>query len=191
MSPTRGPLEQSSLFDLELGGGASVEDEVAGEAASVEPVDPSEADTLAHSQPREEVSEPEIDREATPSRLALLYAGAVDGAVHGAVVLVLLVGLRFLGIVVGGRELPALVLLLAIFSLFYHVIPLAFWGRTLGLEVAGLRVTSDGGELTLSQATRRWLASCLVVLLCGLPWLLLPTGRSFADRLSRTAAELF
>lgn len=81
-----------------------------------------------------------------------------------------------------------LAVFVAVFSFLYTVIPLAFWGRTLGMTRVGL-VASGGdepqGALTFGQTALRWSGGLLTVALLGLPSLLaLLGGRSLTDRLS-------
>ena len=74
-----------------------------------------------------------------------------------------------------------MVFLLA-FSFLYSVLPLAFWGRTPGMSLAGLRKSAkDGGPLTFRQAILTWFGSVLTVALAGLPLLLAVGGRSLGD----------
>ena len=78
-------------------------------------------------------------------------------------------------------------LLLLVFSLFYTVVPLAFWGKTPGMAAVGLACQAgDDLPLTFAEALRRWLGELVTVLLLGLPSLLAlgATRRSLADRWS-------
>jgi uncharacterized RDD family membrane protein YckC len=80
---------------------------------------------------------------------------------------------------------PAGVLFLLTFSFLYSVLPLAFWGRTPGMTLAGLRTSSgDGRPLSFRQAVLNWLGSVLTVALAGLPLLLALGGRSLSDLIS-------
>lgn len=115
-------------------------------------------------------------------------AGGLDLALHAALALALAVGSRLLGAPLEGIEMLGLAAFLAVFSFLYTVIPLAFWGRTLGMMRAGL-VASGGdgaqGALTFGQTALRWTGGLLTVALLGLPSLLaLLGGRSLTDRLS-------
>lgn len=115
-------------------------------------------------------------------------AGGLDLALHAALALALAVGSRLLGAPLEGIEMLGLAVFLAVFSFLYTVIPLAFWGRTLGMMRAGL-VASGGdgaqGSLTFGQTALRWTGGLLTVALLGLPSLLaLLGGRSLTDRLS-------
>lgn len=115
-----------------------------------------------------------------------LQAGFADLSLHAAVGLVALFGAELLGAKPDATDLPAVALFLAAFSLFYTVVPLAFWGATPGMAWAGLVCRGDGGlSLSFGQTFRHWLASVLTLALAGLPLLLALGGRrSLADRLS-------
>ncbi|MBZ0110985.1 MAG: RDD family protein [Thermoanaerobaculia bacterium] len=176
MTRSRGPLEQSSLFDLELDSAETVDETSEAE----EWVDAAEADTLSTSAAIEEAVGP-----FRASGVSLLYAACVDGTVNLAVLLVAVVGLRLLQVPVGLGALPGLALMILVFSFFYFVIPLAFWGNTLGMRLAGLISRGDEGQaLSLGQAFSRWLGALITVACATLPLLLLVTERSLADRLS-------
>jgi len=119
-------------------------------------------------------------------------AGAADLLVHVAVAVLALAGCRALGVAPAMRDWPAFALFLLSFSFLYTVVPLAFWGHTLGMTWASLKAESTGGEpLSFDQTARRWLGALLTLGAAGLPLLLALTGRSLADRLSgsRTLAS--
>lgn len=79
-----------------------------------------------------------------------------------------------------------------LWSCAFTAIPLAFFRRTAGMAVVGLRASSlDRSPLSFGQAFRRWLGGLLTVLLAGLPGLLATRGRSLADRLSGSRTLLF
>ena len=61
-----------------------------------------------------------------------LMAGAADLLVHAAAVVAALAGARAMGVEPATRDLPALAFFLLAFSFLYTVLPLAFWGQTLG-----------------------------------------------------------
>jgi uncharacterized RDD family membrane protein YckC len=114
-----------------------------------------------------------------------LAAGAADLLVHLAVAVLALAGCRYLGVVPALRDWPALAVFLLSFSFLYTVVPLAFWGRTLGMTWAGLTAESTEGEpLSFDQTARRWLGALLTLATLGLALLLALTGRSLSDRLS-------
>jgi uncharacterized RDD family membrane protein YckC len=119
-------------------------------------------------------------------------AGAADLLAHVAVAVLALAGCRALGVIPAVADWPAFGSFLLSFSFLYTVVPLAFWGHTLGMTWAGLTAESTGGEpLSFDQTVRRWLGALLTLATAGLPLLLALTGRSLADRLSgsRTLAD--
>ena len=112
-------------------------------------------------------------------------AGAADLLVHLAVAVLALAGCRYLGVFPVLRDWPAGAVFLLSFSFLYTVVPLAFWGHTLGMTWAGLTTESAAGEpLSFDQTARRWLGALLTLVTLGLPLLLALGGRSLADRLS-------
>jgi len=119
------------------------------------------------------------------SRIA---AGAADLLVHAAVAVVLLVGTRRLGVLPTVEDWPALAVFLVAFSFLYMVVPLAFWGHTLGMAWAGLVARNRNGEpLTFDQTARRWLGGVLTLSLLGLPLLFTGARRSLTDVISGSA----
>lgn len=139
----------------------------------------------------------DLDTTAPPAPLALddaatlppgprLLAGSLDLAFHLVVAGAAVVGAAWLGVSPRATQTPGFVVLLLVVSLFYTVLPLAFWGRTPGMAAAGLACRGEDGQpLAFAEAGRRWLGGLLTVLLLGLPaLLLLGRGRSLADRLS-------
>lgn len=127
------------------------------------------------------------EAEATPraglgSRLA---AGMADLLVHAAVLMILLIGTRLLGVRAALSDAPAFGVFLLTFSFLYTIVPLAFWGHTLGMAWTGLVAQNrDGEPLTFDQTARRWLGAVLTLAAAGLPLLLALGGRSLADLLS-------
>jgi uncharacterized RDD family membrane protein YckC len=114
-----------------------------------------------------------------------LAAGAADLLVHVAVAVLALAGCRYLGVILALRDWPALGVFLLSFSFLYTVVPLAFWGHTLGMTWAGLTSESlDGEPLSFDQTARRWLGTLVTLATLGLALLLALTGRSLSDRLS-------
>ena len=81
------------------------------------------------------------------------------------------------------------------FSFFALVPPLLFFGKTVGLALAGLRVREGAGGrgLTVSEAVRRWLGTLATAAALGVPLLFNRRDsllRTPADRLSgRTLAK--
>ncbi len=119
-------------------------------------------------------------------------AGLADLAIHLGVAVALLFGARLLGVRAGLGDWPALVVFLLVFSFLYHVLPLAFWGRTPGMAWAGLTArTGEGESLTFSQTARRWLGALVTLSAFGLPALLaFAGGRSLTDRVSGSETHL-
>jgi uncharacterized RDD family membrane protein YckC len=147
---------------------------------------PEPEDLLEDPENPEEIEEPgETAGTGAGSRIA---AGAADLLVHAAVAVLLLVGTRLMGVHPTLADWPALGVFLLAFSFLYIVVPLAFWGHTLGMAWAGLVARSrDGEPLTFDQTARRWLGGLLTLGLAGLPFALTGSGRSLTDRLSGSA----
>jgi uncharacterized RDD family membrane protein YckC len=116
-------------------------------------------------------------------------AGLADLMVHAAVLVVALVGCRSLGVRPElARDWPALGVFLLSFSFLYVVLPLAFWGQTLGMAWAGLTSRNrDGEPLTFNQTARRWLGGLLSTAILGLPLLITGSRRSLTDLVSGSA----
>jgi uncharacterized RDD family membrane protein YckC len=155
-------------------------------APAPEEVEESEAEK-GEEEDDEEDARDEKDRGGTGagSRIA---AGAADLLVHAAVAVTLLVGTRMMGVRPGVQDWPALGVFLLAFSFLYMVVPLAFWGQSLGMAWAGLVARNrDGEPLTFEQTARRWLGGLLTLGLAGLPFALTGAGRSLTDRLSGSA----
>jgi uncharacterized RDD family membrane protein YckC len=132
---------------------------------------------------KEIAENPETSRRAgIGSRLA---AGLADLLVHAAIVALALAGSRFLGATPTLAEWPPLAIFLLAFSFLYTILPLAFWGQTLGMTWAGLLSRNrDGEPLTFDQTARRWLGGLLTTATLGLPLLLAGRGRTLTDLLS-------
>ena len=112
-------------------------------------------------------------------------AGIADLGVCVAVAVVLFVALLAQGVQPELSDWPAGVLFLLTFSFLYAVLPLAFWGRTPGMALSGVRSSGrDGRPLTFRQAVLTWLGAVLTVALAGLPLLLALGGRSLSDLIS-------
>ncbi len=126
--------------------------------------------------------------EPSPARFGDHFrAGFADLLLLVAVGLVALLGCELLGVRARAEVLPGLVLFLFAYSFLMTIIPLAFWGRTLGMSWAGVEArTPDGLLPSFGQVLRRWLAGLLTLALLGLPLLVALSGRSVADRLSGT-----
>lgn len=120
-----------------------------------------------------------------PSGRERWIAGAADLVVHAAVLVVALIGVRALGIHPALAHAAPFALFLASFSFLYTVIPLAFWGQTLGMGwMRTIARDRDGQALTFDQTARRWLGGLIVAGLLGLPVWLARRGRSLTDWLS-------
>jgi uncharacterized RDD family membrane protein YckC len=114
-----------------------------------------------------------------------LAAGAADLLVHVAVAVLALAGCRYLGVSPALADWPALGVFLLSFSFLYTVVPLAFWGHTLGMSWARLTAESaDGEPMSFDQTARHWFGALVTLAALGLPLLLALTGRSLSDRLS-------
>ena len=140
-------------------------------------------------EPADEAEEPDAPpANEFASRGSRLGAGLADLMVHAAVMVGVLLGTRWMGVKPDPvRDWPALALFLASFSFLYTVLPLAFWGQTLGM--AWTAITSrnrDGEPLTFDQAARRWLGGLLTTATLGLASLL-SSRRSLTDLLSGSA----
>jgi uncharacterized RDD family membrane protein YckC len=139
-------------------------------------------------EPRQAPEEPAAAATAADGRVSIgrrVAAGAADLLVHLAVGVLALAGCRYLGVFPVLHDWPAAAVFLLSFSFLYTVVPLAFWGHTLGMTWAGLTTESAAGEpLSFDQTARRWLGALLTLAILGLPLLLAVSGRSLADRLS-------
>ena len=170
MSAARRGPQQATLFELDL------EDEA---LAEVE---------LPLGAPAERLRAPVAVPVAGPAPFsARLFAGLVDLGAHVAAAALALLGTRLLGVQPLPGQLPAFGVLLLVFSLFYTVVPLAFWGKTPGMAAVGLACQpGDDLPLTFAEALRRWLGDLVTVLALGLPGLLAlgERRRSLADRWS-------
>ena len=121
---------------------------------------------------------------AAPPVSARLVAGLADLLVHAAVAVGAVAGVYLLGVRPQLEDWPPLAVLLFTFSFLYSVVPLAFWGQTLGMAWMGLVATTPEGEaLTFEQTALRWLGGLLTCATLGLP-LLFARRRSPADWLS-------
>ncbi|HEY7214830.1 MAG TPA: RDD family protein [Thermoanaerobaculia bacterium] len=134
---------------------------------------------------RSETAAPASERAGRGSRFA---AGLADLVVHAAVAVAALLGVRWLGVRPALSDWPALAVFLLSFSFLYTVLPLAFWGYTLGMAWAGITARNRSGEpLTFDQTARRWLGGLLTAALLGMPLLLTGSRRSMTDVISGSA----
>jgi uncharacterized RDD family membrane protein YckC len=132
--------------------------------------------------PQDELAAAPDGRPGPGSRFA---AAGADLLVHAAIGVAALVGTRLMGVRPALSDWPAVLLFLASFSFLYSIVPLAFWGHTLGMAWAGLTSHNrDGEPLTFDQTVRRWLGGLLTAALLGLPLLLTGRRRSLADLVS-------
>jgi RDD family len=114
-----------------------------------------------------------------------LAAAGADLLIHAAVAVTLVAGTRAMGVRPSLEEWPAVLLFLVVFSFLYAVVPLAFWGHTLGMAWAGLTSRNrDGEPLTFDQTTRRWAGGMLTLATLGVPLLFARRGRALSDLLS-------
>jgi len=121
-------------------------------------------------------------------RKSRFAAGLADLVVHAAIAVAALLGIRWLGVRPEVSDWPALAVFLLSFSFLYTVLPLAFWGYTLGMAWRGIAARNRNGEpLTFDQTARRWLGGLLTALLLGLPLLVMLRGRALTDVLSGSA----
>jgi uncharacterized RDD family membrane protein YckC len=209
--PTDGEDEEPSLFDLPLEPALEPKSPAA-RTAPPEPVAsqkrPKEKDSSERTPPaprpvpkpapahpsrprdaRREIPQDEPEPESGEPAVGLksrLFAGGADLLVHAAVAVAAVAGSRLLGAAPSLSSWPPIALFLLTFSFLYTVLPLAFWGQTLGMAWAGLIARSRAGEaLTFDQTARRWLGGLVTAAALGLPLLFALGGRrSLADRLS-------
>jgi hypothetical protein len=111
MSPGRRGPRQATLFEIELDDAPGAEPAESPPPAAAPAPRPAAGGTPA----------------APPFRVRV-FAGLVDLGIHVAIAALALFGTRLLGVPPGLSELPAFAVLLVVFSLFYTVVPLAFWG---------------------------------------------------------------
>jgi uncharacterized RDD family membrane protein YckC len=135
----------------------------------------------------------EEEETASPSEFAgrapRLAAGGADLLVHAAILVAALLGVRGMGVRTALTVWPAFTLFLLSFSFLYTVLPLAFWGHTLGMAWRGITSRNrDGEPLTFDQTVRRWLGGIVTVATLGLPLLVTGDRRSLTDLLSGSAS---
>jgi RDD family len=114
-----------------------------------------------------------------------LLGGIADLGIHATTLAATALGVVLMDVTLKPAAWPAFAVLGVVFSFFYCVISLAFWGQTPGMAWIGHVGRSVTDEpLTFGQAILRWLGVLLTLILAGLPLLIALTGRSLADRLS-------
>ena len=119
-----------------------------------------------------------------------LGASLLDLAVMAGAAITLVGGAAVLGATPHLADWPLIAFPWLLFSFLYHVVSLAFWGRTPGMASMSLTArTLDDRPLSLSQAVRRWLATLATAALAGIPGLLALSGRSATDRLSQSVTR--
>ena len=119
------------------------------------------------------------------SRGRRIAAGLADLLVHAAIGVAAVLGVQGLGVRPSLSAAPALAVFVLTFSFLYTVLPLAFWGYTLGMAWAGLSARNRAGEpLTFDQTARRWLGGLLTALLLGIPLVITGRRRSLTDWIS-------
>jgi uncharacterized RDD family membrane protein YckC len=190
------------LFDLPLAGPGLGEEEEplldqprqttrpARASAPLSPPSPRKARPVPVPDP-EPAEEPEPTR--PPSEFAdrgpRFAAGGADLLVHAAILVLALLGVRGMGVRPALEAWPAFALFLLSFSFLYTVLPLAFWGHTLGMAWKGITSRNrDGEPLTFDQTVRRWLGGIVTVATLGLPLLVTGDRRSLTDVLSGSAS---
>jgi uncharacterized RDD family membrane protein YckC len=182
------PPEEPLLFDLPLG------DPETEPAAPLPPRRKAERPARSGPVP---VPDPEPEEEvaaASPAgefagRAKRLAAGLADLMLHAAILVAALVGTRWMGVKLDPLRdyLPPLAIFLLSFSFLYTVLPLAFWGQSLGMAWSGITSRNrDGEPLTFDQTARRWLGGLLTAATLGLP-ALVSSRRSLSDLLSGSA----
>lgn len=181
--------EDQLLFDLPLDPAAAAPSRPEPRRAPVRPRPESAPAPAPHAPAVRDEDEESPDEEApAAARVGLgsrLMAGVADLLIHAAVLMVVLIGTRLLGVRTALSDAPALGVFLLAFSFLYTIVPLAFWGHTLGMAWAGLvSQNRDGEPLTFDQTARRWLGGVLTLAAAGLPLLLALGGRSLGDLLS-------
>lgn len=177
--------EEPLLFDLPLGGPEDPEPERA-------PLPRRKAERPARPVPVPNL-EPEDAAAIEPAgefagRAKRLAAGLADAMLHAAILVAALVGTRWMGVKLDlGRDWPPLAVFLLSFSFLYTVLPLAFWGQSLGMAWSGITSRNrDGEPLTFDQTARRWLGGLLTAATLGLA-ALVSSRRSLSDLLSGSA----
>jgi uncharacterized RDD family membrane protein YckC len=191
-----GDDQSPSLFDLPLEPERSTDRSDRSVRSSARPVPaepvlpltparpPKDRSTSA-AHPADTGSEPDPDGESVVGLKSRFMAGGADLLVHAAVAVAAIAGSRLLGAPPSLSDWPPVALFLLTFSFLYTVLPLAFWGQTLGMAWAGLHARSrDGEALTFDQTARRWLGGLVTAATLGLPLLATGSRRSLSDRVS-------
>jgi uncharacterized RDD family membrane protein YckC len=154
---------------------------------ALRPAPPARRAAIRESQPTEAA-----DAADGPAPLrSRVSAGFADLVVHAALAVAAVAGSALLGVRPQTDQAAPVALFVLTFSFVYTVIPLAFWGQTLGMVWAGLVAQNQDGEpLTFDQSARRWFGQLLILLTAGLPLIATGNGRSVADLLSGSETHL-
>jgi uncharacterized RDD family membrane protein YckC len=150
---------------------------------------PAQLTLVTTAEPDTEATEDDEAGEDAPVPLVdRLRSGLADLAVQLLMLAVAVAASLRLGVELTAADWPSFVLLGLVFSFFYWVVPLAFWGQTPGMVWVGHVARSvDEEPLTVGQAILRWVGAVLTTALAGLPLLLaLLSGRSLSDRVSES-----
>ena len=85
-------------------------------------------------------------------------------------------------------ELASLAGFVVVLSYYYFAGTWLLWGKTIGGAIFDVRVVADDGAMTLRDASMRWAAVYLSLVMGGLGFALavLPSRRSLPDRMSST-----
>lgn len=202
--------DEPLLFDLPLAGPGLVDDEPLldqpprqtprparqARAAAPPPPEPRKARPVPVPDPEPDFLDAEADSDTEPGpasefagRGHRVAAGGADLLVHAAILVLALIGVRGMGVRPDLTVWPAFALFLLSFSFLYTVLPLAFWGHTLGMAWRGITSRNrDGEPLTFDQTVRRWLGGILTTATLGLPLLVTGDRRSLTDVLSGSAS---
>lgn len=201
--------DEPLLFDLPLAGPGALDDEEEplldqpkrgrqARAAAPPPPAPSVAQPSRKAARPVPVPDPEPlaeeeEETATPGEFVgrgpRFAAGGADLLMHAFILVVALLGVRGMGVRPALTLWPPFVLFLLSFSFLYTVLPLAFWGHTLGMAWRGITSRNrDGEPLTFDQTIRRWLGGIVTVATLGLPLLVTGDRRSLTDVLSGSAS---
>jgi uncharacterized RDD family membrane protein YckC len=186
--------DEPLLFDLPLAGPADPEPAEPPLAerrrpAARDPRPPARPVPVPAPEPPElEDDEPVSAGSEFAGRSRRFAAGGADLLVHASVGVIALLGTRGMGVRPSLASWPAFAVFLLSFSFLYSVLPLAFWGHTLGMAWAAITSCNrDGEPLTFDQTVRRWLSGILTVATLGLPLLVTGDRRSLTDVLSGSA----
>lgn len=199
----QGSQEELPLFDFPLeGAGLDSADPPADELAARRAAKRRDAAPNLHLVPKPQAPAPTApavvpgtdgEPDGKPAgAVTRLLSGLADLGAHALVLALSFAGVLWLGVIPTAASAPPFAILALVFSFLYCVVPLAFWGRTPGMTLAGEIARSlDDQPLSLGQTILRWLGALVTLALAGLPTLLaLGGGRSLADLVSGSKTEL-